>query len=753
MGLKRRAFLIGTAAAAGGLVVGWRWLSARRPNPLLEGLAKGEHALNAHVKIGRDGAITIVVPYAEMGQGVATTLAALVAEEMEVPLSAVTVAHGPASGAYANTVVLEDSSPFLMDGSSVTGRLWGAVATAAGPALGLQVTGSSTSTRDAFDKMRLAGAVARILLAESASIELGVPRDSLVMVDRRLVHQASGRSLSIGDAVSRAAALPVPDDVRLKDRSAWMVLGKPQQRTDAAAKVTGAAVFGIDVDLPDMLHGTVLLPPRFDARPGRADQTAARAVPGVTDIFTVETPSGAGWCVLAENTWAAFNGAAAIDTDWLSEGTGIDDGGVAAALDSAVLKGGGWALRDEGGAADALESADKRLVMTLDYAVPYLAHATMEPMNATARFADGVLDVWAPTQSPSLIQFTCANALDIPYASVRVHPTLLGGGFGRRVEPDFALYAALAAKHANGRAVQITWTRETDMTHDAYRPACRARIRALPGEDGVPAALEIVAAASSPTRGIASRVLPAAPVAGPDKYLAEGLFDAPYALPRCRMETVDVALPVPVGYWRSVGYSHNTFFLECALDEVAARSSADPLHQRLALLEGRTAARGVLVRAAEMAGWPERREGIGRGLAYCHAYGSHAACIAEVSGSAEALKVERLIVVADVGVALDPALVADQLVSGAVFGLGAARQLSVSLEAGGVVETNFDAFEPLRMSQCPPIETDVLQTGSHPGGVGELSTPLIAPVLANAIFDLTGRRIRTLPLNREISFS
>jgi isoquinoline 1-oxidoreductase beta subunit len=291
------------------------------------------------------------------------------------------------------------------------------------------------------------------------------------------------------------------------------------------------------------------------------------------------------------------------------------------------------------------------------------------------------------------------------------------------------------------------------MTHDVYRPAAKARITALPGDDGVPRALSIVAAAPSPTRSIAARLMPSAPVAGPDRFLAEGLFDTPYALPVYHSETVDADAGVPVGFWRSVGYAHNTFFLECALDEIAVRSSADPLTQRLALLERDVRARGVLVRATERAGWKEPKEGIARGLAFCRAYGSDVACVAEVSGTLDALTIERLVLVADVGIALDPSLVTDQLVSGAVFGLGAAMHQAVSFSDGVPNETNFDTFELLRLSGCPVIDTEVLQTGDTPGGVGELAVPVIAPALANAIFALTGERIRSLPLIGRVTFA
>jgi isoquinoline 1-oxidoreductase subunit beta len=383
--------------------------------------------------------------------------------------------------------------------------------------------------------------------------------------------------------------------------------------------------------------------------------------------------------------------------------------------------------------------------------VPPLAHATMEPMNATALFKDGKLTIWGPIQAPSLVQLVVGNALDIPFADITINVTQLGGGFGRRAECDFALFAAIASKQTNGRPLQLTWQREEDFTHDTYRPPARARIRALPGENGIPEALEFKVATQSVTRSIAARILPSLPLAGPDAYLAEGAFDIPYRFIAFRAEGIDLPLPLPSGYWRSVGYSHNTFFLESALDEIAIRVSADPLQQRLTLLEGNAAAIGVLTKAAEIAGWGS--EGKQHGLAYVNAYSSHMATIVEVSDDGGKIKIDRIIVVADVGIALDPGLVADQLVSATVMGLSAAIGEKITLTNGAVNEQNYDSYNVLRISQCPPIITEVLQTGVKPGGVGELATPTVAPALANAIFRLTGNRIRSLPFSETIAFS
>lgn len=746
MGLARRAFLIGSLGVAGALVVGWRWAAGEWENPLNAGLKAGETALTPYVKIGADGVVTAIVPYAEMGQGVSTTLAALVAEELDLPLATLIVEHGSANGAYGNRAIVSDISPFTSQSAPTMNRLWNGIAAIAAPMIGLQVTGSSTSTRDAFDRMRQAAATARALLIEAASLELSVASAALSTSGGRVIHQSSGRSLSYGELAAKAAKLPLPSQIKLKPKENWAILGQSQPRKDGLAKVTGAAVFGIDVDLPDMLHGTVIMAPRFGAKPSLINEEGAKAIKGYKGLVKIDTAFSHGVALIADNTWAAFKAADALKLEWSTDSAPFDDASIFAQLGEGIAKGSGWALAKTGDAIAVLDASTSRNLLTLDYAVPPLAHATMEPMNATAQFRNGKLTIWGPIQAPSLVQLVVGTALDIAFADIAINVTLLGGGFGRRAEADFALYAAMAAKELNGRPVQLTWRREEDFTHDAYRPPARARIRALPGDDGVPEALEIKVATPSVTRSIAGRILPSLPLAGPDAYLAEGAFDVAYQFKSYHAEGVDVPLPLPAGYWRSVGYSHNTFFLESALDEIAVRVSADPLKQRLSLLEGNSAAQGVLARAAELAGWG----GAKQGLAYCSAYDSHVAAIVEVSGSADALSIDRIVVVADVGIALDPGLVADQLNSAAVMGLSAAIGEKITVTNGAVNESNFDNYPVLRMSACPIIITDVLQTGTKPGGVGELATPVIAPALANAIFKLTGNRIRTLPLSDSV---
>ncbi|MGL4405427.1 MAG: molybdopterin cofactor-binding domain-containing protein, partial [Notoacmeibacter sp.] len=404
MGLARRAFLIGSVGVAGALIVGWRLAAAEWVNPLLAGLKDDESALTPYVKISANGVVTAIVPYAEMGQGVSTTLAALVAEELDIALADIQVEHGPASGAYGNREIVADISPFTDQASPTMNRIWNAIAANVAPMIGLQVTGSSTSTRDAFERMRQAAATARAMLVEAASLELNVASAALVTSGGRVIHQSSGRSLSFGELAVKAAGLALPSRVKLKQKDDWAILGKPQPRKDGLAKVTGAAVYGIDVSLPDMLYGTVKMAPRFGAKLGAVKDDEAKAVKGFQAIIKIETAFSNGIAVIADNTWAAFQAAEALDIDWLSDGVAADDAKLDSLLSEGLKSGTSWSLANTGDATDKLDGSTNRNLLTLDYTVPPLAHATMEPMNATAQFSNGKLTIWAPTQAPSLVR-------------------------------------------------------------------------------------------------------------------------------------------------------------------------------------------------------------------------------------------------------------------------------------------------------------------------------------------------------------
>ena len=751
--VTRRIFLGLGVAAAGGLAVGTWWVRAPHDNPLEDGLAEGETTFNPWLKIGADGTITVIVPRAEMGQGVTTTLAALVAEELEVSLEAVTVVPGPADPAYHNAALLAKGAakPWA---TGWTAELARAAAGTGAKVLGLQITGGSTSTIDAFDKMRTAGATARVQLIRAAAARWGVEPAGLRAEDGAVLDPGSDRRLAYGALAAEAGALDAPDAAPLKAPSEWRLLGRSQPRVDMEAKCSGAPIFAIDEDLPEMLHATVRMSPRYGAGAVSVSSDAALNTPGVLKVVPLSTAFGEGFGVIATNTWAAFRGAEALEIEWAPADYPADDAAQRAALAEGLASGEGFEAMATGDASAFLASAPADEVLELDYETPFLAHATMEPMNATARLAGPSLEVWTGTQAPGIVRALCADAAGLSQDRTTVHKRMMGGGFGRRAEADAAVYAALLARETDGRPVKVTWSREEDMTHDGYRPRVHARLRAQarPGEGLV--ALEARVAAPPLIASVMARHYPSLPAPSADDPMVEGLVDQPYAHPNWRVEGVPVDLGVPVGFWRSVGHSQNAFFLETALDEMAHRAGVDPVEMRLGMMTGEkfAPARGALEAAAEMSGWGESAEGRAKGVAFHLSFGCWTAMVAEVARRDGGVRVEKLWIAADMGRALDPRNVEAQLSGGAVFGLSAAMMQALSFADGEVQERNFGGYDAVRLDRCPEIEVRLLETAPRLGGVGEPSTPPVAPALGNALFALTGERLRSLPFGRSVSF-
>ncbi|KRB15307.1 aldehyde dehydrogenase [Mesorhizobium sp. Root695] len=750
--IARRTFLIGAAAVAGGVAVGYYYYRKPFPNPLEGDLAQGEVTFNPYVKIGADNTITIVAPRAEMGQGISTTLAVMVAEELDVGLDRVKVEHGPASHAYYNAVILEEGGPFAFFDESMTAQAVRSGLGVVGKFLALQGTGGSTSTRDGFDKMRQAGAAARQMLIAGAAQKLGVAAADLETADGSILHKASGKSLTYGAVAAAAAAMAPPAEVRLKDRTDWKLLGKPQKRIDMLAKVTGAPIFGIDVRLPDMLYGTVKMSPRFWSRPVKADLSKAEKMPGVIKIVPLETNYGHGFGIIAENTWAAFNAAQAIDAQWSDPEYPPSSAAISDVLKQA-LGTKGSVMRDNGDVDTAFADAPRERIVEADYGVPYLAHATMEPMNATAQLRGGALDIWCGNQAPTLVRQLCANAVGIEQDKITVHTTFMGGGFGRRVEMDYALCAALMAKETGGRPVKVTWTREEDMRHDAYRPAAIGKFQARLGDDGMPVAVDMKMAAPSITAGMLRRLFPSISPLGPDKTIVDGAYDQPYTIPNYRVSGVAAPVSIPVGSWRSVGSSVNGFFHEGFMDEIAVAGKIDPVEMRKRLMAAYPSAVKVVEKVAAMAKWGEALPaGKAKGMAFTLSFGSWVGEIVQVADTPAGIRIEKVWIAADVGTALDPGIIEAQLVSAAIFGLSAAMGQEITFADGMVEQSNFHDFDAMRIFQCPVFEVAILENFHKMGGVGEVGTPPAAPALANAIFALTGKRIRTLPLSKTAAF-
>jgi isoquinoline 1-oxidoreductase beta subunit len=752
--MKRRHFLLGGAAATGALVVGWSVLPARQrlltttPIPALA----GEGVLNGWVKVGADNNVTVMVSKSEMGQGVHTGLAMLLAEELDADWTRIRIEHSPIDKIYNNQAALVDGLPFHPDEDGAIKRVAGWMTAKAMREIGTMMTGGSSSIKDLWLPMREAGASARAMLVGAAAAQWNLPAAECRAEAGKVLHP-SGRSASFGELAALAAKQPLPDNPALKDPAKFKLIGRPLRRIETAAKLDGTARFGIDVRPEGLRYASVTMCPTLGGTVARFDAAAALKLPGVVKVFALGAHNGGsgGVAVIADSTWQAMRALKEVSIEWKSgAGAEVSSGAVARRLAQALDRAEGRAYYSRGDVDAALKSAARTIAA--EYHAPYLAHAAMEPANCTVQFKDGAATVWASTQVPGIARDQVAKVLGIDAGKVDVQVQLLGGGFGRRLEVDFISQAAAIAREGEGRPVQTVWSREQDMTHDFYRPACVSRFKA-----GLDAAGDLVAwHNSSASQAIVPQVLKrnfGLPAAGPDKTTSEGAFDQPYEWPSARIGHESIELPVPVGFWRSVGHSHQAFFKESFIDEVAAAAGKDPVAFRAGLLARHPRHLAVLKRAAELSGWgvptapaPDGAR-TARGVALHHSFGSVVAQVAEVSLAPDkAIRVHRVVCVIDCGYAVNPNLVRQQMESAIVFGLSAALYGEITLVDGQVQQTNYHDFPALRIDACPAIETDIIASAGHPEGVGEPGTPPIAPAVANALFALTGQRLRALPL-------
>ncbi len=735
--ILRRTFLIGSAAVVGGVAFGAYYVTRPAANPLKPG--QGETALSPFVMIDQQG-VTLFAPRAEMGQGVMTTWAALIAEELDVELDDIRVLHGPAAAAYYNHALVGEGLPNkgydVSDFQHNLGEALGVL----GRTLSLQVTGGSTSMKDGFERMRMAGATARETLKQAAAEQLGLDRSQL-KTEKGAVVAPDGTRIDYVD-LAEAAGQIEPPEAALRDPAEWRLLGKSQPRVDIPDKSTGTATFGIDVRPEGLKFASVRMNPKLGGEMKSYDASVAESMPGVEKIVDL----GTGVAVIANNTWLAMQAVEAIDVDWGDAPYPPETAGIFTEITKAFDTAPNSTMRDDGDVDVLPEGATE---ITAEYTAPYLAHATMEPMNATALFTGTKLDLWCGNQAPTLIQMRVANVANLETDAVEIHTTYLGGGFGRRGELDFGEIATKVAIEMPGVPVQTTWSREEDMRHDFYRPGAVARMRgAIKGGQAV--LIDGKVASQSCTQQAVARYT-GLPGAGPDKVLVEGFFNQPYAVPNYRMSGYIADLAVPVGFWRSVGNSHNGFFHETFMDEMAHAAGRDPLEFRLELAKSEHApSAGCLEAVREMSGWTGTTpDGVGRGVALTYSFGTPVAQVIEVVDEDGSIRISRAWIACDMGLALDPAMVEAQMTGGMIYGLSAAAFGEITFAEGEVEQHNFPDFDALRIHNAPITEVRVLETNKHLGGAGEPGTPPSMPALGNALFDLTGERARSLPLNKQ----
>ncbi len=663
---------------------------------------------NIWLHIASNDIVTVIVNKSEMGQGVYTSLPMIIADELDADWKNVRMNSAPAEDAYRD------------------------------PVRKMQFTGGSSSIRDMFEPLRLAGAAAREMLLQAAAKEWKVSVMQCAVAPGEVRHLKSRKKLTYGQLADKASKLPIPQKPVLKKEHELRYIGTAVPRLDVSDKSNGKAQFGIDVFVPDMLYAAIARPPAYGSIPSSYDKEAAEKVGGVHAVV----PIASGIAVCAESIEAAWRGRDALNVNWQSARyPNLSTDSLEKEL-LTRLSDEGLRARNDGDVKGALEKAAKKLDVT--YVLPYLSHATMEPMNCTAHARANGCDVWVPTQNQTGVQQLAAKISGLKPGQINVHTTFLGGGFGRRFETDVVEEALLLSK-ATGKPVKLVWKREEDIKNDFYRPANCCRIAGAVDEEGRVTAWAHKIVCPS----IFARVFPGRMERGIDPAAVEGLENMEYDIPNIMVEYVRLETPVPVGFWRSVGSSHNAFTVESFIDELANAAGKDPLQFRLALLKKHPRAQRVLQVAAEKAGWGKPlTDGQARGIAYHLSFGSYVAEVAEVSvnKSDGTIKVHKVTCAVDCGSVVNPAIVSAQMMGGITMGLSAALKEKIEIAKGGVKSENFSDYELLRMSEAPQVDVHIVKSGEKLGGIGEPGLPPIAPAVANAVFAATGARVRRLPM-------
>lgn len=739
MKITRRGFLISGAAIGGGLVLGFSlWPDA----PLKLTANEGEVILNGWVKIDRDGIVHVVVPQAEMGQGITTGLSMALAEELDADFDNVRFEFAPVDDVYVNDMIITDG----LDGMSAFVK---PLASWAGNKIAqlfnMQITGGSTSIRHFLPLYRQAGAMARNQLIEAAARRLAVPKHELITSNSYVVHEATDTKISYANLVEDAAKINPDENVSLKEPSQFKLIGKSAPRLDIPAKVTGEAQFGIDVRLPNMVFAAIRAVPTAGGKVSSVDISHLDS-----DANIIKTIVNDGFvAVVASHYWYAKKAVEGLDIKFvdvpnvashdihekynrdLAEKQGHDH----------IAEGDLQAL--EGQAGSWIEAR---------YDVPFLAHSCLEPMNCTVYVRDGICDVWAPTQASGMAQDAAADVLEIDKENINVHTTFLGGGFGRKIEADCVSQGVEIAKQLDV-PVQLIWNREEDTKHDFYRPKFAINMAAFLAEDGKILALKTKGTSQSVEASFESRMmgseLPDEPA--PDVASVEGIDNTPYAFPNIWVEHVGQKEVIPVGFWRSVGHSNNCFFMESFMDEIAEAQGQDPFALRRQLLAHDPRGLKVLDVLEDVSNWRGaqstvyKNEKSARGMSLHQSFGTWVGQVVDVVVVDGAIRVEKVSLVVDCGQVVNPNTIIAQMESGVIYGLTAALYGEITLDGGDVVESNFHDYQAVTMANSPEITTHIIADGHAHGGIGEPSTPPIAPAVANAVFAATGERIRKLP--------
>ena len=734
----RRNFLITGGVVTTGLVIGVAGFNAYVNKKIrrYSGAGIGDGAmLNAWVNIAPDNTVTLAIPRAEMGQGVYTSLPMLVAEELEVEMDQIEVVHPQPESPYANTFMLTQEEPNAFKGYTLMEKVYAYL-----PIIG---TGGSTSIPDGYNNMRYAGATAREMLKQAAADKWGVDRSKVTAENGHVINNSDKSKLSYGELAEAAKDIEFNELPELKKRENWKIAGTKVRRLDIPAKVSGSAEFGIDIRKENMLYAAMLHPKVIGGKITEiSNLDEVEAMPGVKKVVLTEL----GAAVIADNTWRAKNGTLVMETVEDHVGNDAISSDKIQSRLSELLDEKSIATPESEGDVDGI-IADSDAIIESTYKVPYLAHAAMEPLNCTVLIEDDSAEVWVGHQATSVALDMVAQVSGISKENIKVNITYLGGGFGRRAEPDFLKKAVAVAMEMKGTPIQTVFTREEDMKNDMYRPAALSRFRAVVSGDGTIDAWDNKMAIQSVSHSAISRIVPAmAPSAKKDEATAEGAVNLPYIMSNRRTAFSDYESPIQVGFWRSVGSSQNAFFTESFMDECAHAAGQDPYTFRLSKLGETPRFKAVLEHTAQLGGWGAK-DGKYRGIALHKSFGSIVGQVCTISQTGDKeFSIDEFACVVDCGVYINPDTIEAQMEGGIIFGLSAALFGQITWDKGSVVQSNFPDYDMVRMNISPTIKVHIMENDHYPGGVGEPGTPPAAPALTNAIFAATGTRIRELPL-------